>query len=184
MEDERFNLTDAAVADEPPQSPLEQLAAKRRELAETKETLVPVPGYDKQPPLLLIKYRLLDGQEIARMGEKIRRETRNQWQRQINAAIDTFIAACVGFYYDDGSGLPQELTEDGTPQGDHIQGFNEQLAKALGFADELPNPPTARSVALCLFNNNDAAIAQHNYLLNAWFSDTSLDVQAELMGNL
>jgi hypothetical protein len=68
-------------------------------------------------------------------------------------------------------------------QGEHLMGFNLKLAEALGFADELPDPATARAVAFSLFNNNDAAIAQHNFLLNAWFSDTSLDVQAELMGS-
>jgi hypothetical protein len=177
--DERFNLTDQAVQDEPPVSPLDQLAAKHRELADTREVDIPVPGYDKQPPLLYIRYRLLEGNEIARMGDKIRRETRNQWQRQVFAAIDTFIAACKGFYCDQGDGLHNELMY----QGEHLMGFNLKLAEALGFADELPDPATARAVAFSLFNNNDAAIAQHNFLLNAWFSDTSLDVQAELMGS-
>jgi hypothetical protein len=59
--DERFNLTDQAVQDEPPVSPLDQLAAKHRELADTREVDIPVPGYDKQPPLLYIRYRLLEG---------------------------------------------------------------------------------------------------------------------------
>ena len=181
MDEERFRITDQAVQDdEQPESPLEQLAAKHQQLAETKEVHIPVPGYDKQPPLLLVQYRLLEGTEIARLGEKIRRETRNQWQRQVYAAIDTFIAACKGFYYDTGEGLfnPPKY------QGEHITGFNTTLAEALKFSHELPDPPTARSVAFALFNHNDAAIAQHNYLLNSWFSDTSLDVQAELLGNL
>jgi hypothetical protein len=180
MQDERIKITDQAVSEEPPESPLEQLAAKHRELAETREVHIPVPGYDREPPLLFIKYRLLEGNELARMGDKIRRETRNQWQRQVFAAIDTFITACQGFYYDSGDGLYKPLVY----QDEHIAGFSEKLAEALGFRDELPDPPTARAVAFSLFNNNDAAIAQHNYLLNAWFSDTSLDVQAELMGNL
>lgn len=178
--EEHIKMTDAAVAEEPPSSPLEQLAAKHRELSETKEVNIPVPGYDKQPPLLFIRYKLLDGAEISRMGDKIRRETRNQWQRQMYAAVDTFINACVGFYYDDGDGQYKPLMY----QGEHITGFSTQLAEALGFAAELPAEATARAVAFSMFNNNDAAIAQHNYLLNVWFQDTSLDIQAELVGNL
>jgi hypothetical protein len=180
MDDERLNVTDAVVAEEAPASPLEQLAAQHRVLAETKECNVPVPGYDREPPRLLIRYRLLEGPELSQIGDKIRRETRNQWQRQVTAAIDTFIAACVGFYYDMGDGLLHELTY----QGQHIKGFSVDLAEAFGFQDELPDPPTARAVAFSLFNNNDAGIAQHNYLLNSWFADTSLDVEAEFLGNL
>lgn len=179
MEEERFNITDQVVQDEPPESPLGQLAAKHRELADTREVDIPVPGYDKQPPLLYIRYRLLEGNEISRMGDKIRRETRNQWQRQIYAAIDTFIAACKGFYVDTGDGVRNELTY----HGEHLAGFNMELAEALGFQEEVGDQPTARKVAFSLFNYNDAAIAQHNMLLNMWFSDTSLDVQAELLGN-
>jgi len=180
MDDQHIKVTDAVVADEPATSPLEQLAAKHKELGDTKEVNIPVPGYDKSPPLLFIRYKLLEGAELARMGDKIRRETRNQWQRQMYAAVDTFIAACVGFYFDDGDGRYQPLMY----QGEHIVGFNPNLAEALGFAGELPPEPTARAVAFSMFNNNDAAIAQHNYLLNVWFQDTSIDVQAELMGNL
>ena len=179
-EQDRFRITDQAVQDEPPESPLEQLAAKHKELADTRECNIPVPGYDKNPPLLLIRYRLLEGTELARMGEKIRRETRNQWQRQLLAAVDTFIAACKGFYYENGDGQLRELTYE----GEHLVGFNMELARALGFADEIGEEPTARKVCFALFNHNDAAIAQHNMLLNMWFSDTSLDVQAELLGNL
>jgi hypothetical protein len=180
MNEEHLNVTDAVVADDAPESPLEQLAAQHRVLSETKECNIPVPGYDKEPPLLLIRYGLVEGSQLAKIGDKIRRETRNQWQRQVHAAVDTFIAACRGFYYDLGDGLLHPLMY----QGEHIVSFSPALAEALKFDSELPPEPTARSVAFSLFNNNDAAIAQHNYLLNSWFSDTSLDVQKELMGNL
>jgi len=179
-DEETPQLKDLMAAEEPADSPLEALAAKHRELAETREVNIPVPGYDREPPRLLVRYRLLEGNEIARLGEKIRRETRNQWQRGVFAAIDTFINAVVGFYYDTGDGIYNELTY----QGEHLTNFDMRLATALGFAGELPAEPTARAVAFALFNNNDAAIAQHNYLLNSWFADTSLDVQNELLGNL
>lgn len=160
---------------------LGQLAAKRREISTTRETFIPVPGYDREPPLLLIKYRLLEGPELTMIGEKIRREVRGSWDRQMFAAVDTFIAACVGIFVDKGDGKPVPVTYEGFP----ITGFNEDLAKALQFRDELPDPPSARSVVFGLFASNDVAISQHNYVLNRWFSDTSINVSEEMLaGNL
>lgn len=173
-------LTDHLVAEDEAESPLEQLAAKRRVIAETRDTLVPVPGYDREPPLLLVKYKLLEGPDLVKIGDKISRETRSRWQRQILAAVDTFVAACMGFYVDKGDGKPVPLTYHGEP----ILRYDHTLAEALGFADELPPEPTARAVVFGLFTSNDAMIAQHNYLLNRWFQDTSLDVSQEMAGNL
>lgn len=175
-------LRDQMLADEA-DSPLDTFAKKHQEIAANREVNIPVPGYDKDPPRLLIRYRLLDGQEIGRMGEKIRRETKDNWQRQILAAVDTFIAANIGFYYDLGDGLLKPLTV----RGEHLTRFDLDLANAFKFRGELPEDDhqvTARQVCLALFNHNDARIALHNYLLNRWFSDTTIDVEAELLGNL
>ena len=180
LEEERTpGLTDAAIQDPEPESLLEQLAAKHRQLADTKECYIPVPGYDKEPPLLLVCYRLIEGNEVARMGEKIKRETRNQWDRQVKIAVDTFIMTCKGFYVDAGDGDVKPLTF----KGEHIVRFDGDLAEALGFVNELPEEFTARSVVFALFNNNDAAIAQHSFYLNRWFSDTSINIQDEIAGN-
>lgn len=173
------SLGDLAAQEESPESPLDVFAAKHRELAAIKDVDIPIPGYDKAPPILMIRYRLIEGSEAARMGDKIKRETKDQWQRQILMSVDTFITTCVGFYFDDGSGKARPLTYN----GEHLVRFDRDLAEALGFADELPDEITARKVAFSLFNNNDAAIVQHSQILNAWFADTSLDVQADLMGN-
>ena len=172
-------VVDLAMSEEPPDSPLEALAAQRKILGDTREVNIPIPGYDREPPRLLARYRLLEGPEIERIGNKVRRESRNSWARQINAAVDTFIAALVGFYYDNGDGQYRELTF----HGEHLKRFDEDLANALNFRDELPEQTTARQVCLAMFNQNDARIAQHMYLLSAWFADTSLDVEAELAGN-
>lgn len=161
---------------------LDQLAERRRELSSTRETMIPVPGYDREDTMLLAKYRLLEGTELSRIGDKVRRDTKNKWDRQINAALDIFVAACEGFYIDMGQGEPpQPVTFEGNP----ITGFTEELARALQYFDELPTPVTARHVAYGLFAKNDVAINTHSYMLNRWFSDTSLDVSREFMeGNL
>jgi hypothetical protein len=171
-----------AVGSDAPNTLLDQLAAKRKEISETRETMVPIPGFDKDPPLLLAKYRLLEGPELDRIGTQVRRQVKGRWERQITAAIDTFVAACEGIYVDKGDGSgPQPLTLDGVP----ITGYTEELARALQFADQLPNPPTARSIVLGLFTNNDVAISTHAMVLSRWFADTSVDVSQELLeGNL
>lgn len=175
-------LPGAAAQDPNPTNLLEQLAAKRRENRDTKETFIPVPGYDRHPPLLLIRHQLLDGPDLNRIGEKIRREVKDKWQRQLFAAVDTIIATCVGIFVDEGNGKPPEqLTFNGEP----ILGFSLELAQALQFDGELSDPPTARSVVFKLFADNDAAISKYNYMLNNWITDPTLNVAEEMeVGNL
>jgi hypothetical protein len=170
------------LSDKEPENLLEQLAAKRREISENREIDIPVPGYDSEPPLLLIRYRLLDGQTLTLIGSKIRRQTGDRWHRALNAALDTFIASCVGFYVDLGDGVVQPLTY----KGEHITGFTVDLAEALQFTKDLPDNPTNRHVALGLFAGNDVAVTQHSFMLNRWFQNTSIDINEEMLleGNL
>lgn len=161
---------------------LSQLAEKRREIADTKDVFLPVPGYDKEAPILLIKYRLLTGPELERIGQKVRREVKGRWDRQLEAAVETFIAACDGVYVDLEDGKdPQPLTINGR----EVTGFTRDLAEGLEFADRLQDPDRARDVLFGLFANNDVAISKHNFLLNMWMSDTSVDISKEMYeGNL
>ena len=164
-----------------PENLLDQLALRRKEISETKEVFIPVPGYDKEPPLLLIRYRLLEGPELDRIGNSIRRTFKSRWDRQLYAGVDTFINAVVGVFIDLGNGVPQPLTRNGVP----ILGFTRELAEGLQFADEIGDPDRPRDVVFGLFANNDVAIAQHNFLLNRWMGDTSVDVSKEFYeGNL
>lgn len=165
-----------------PENLLEQLAAKRREISEHREIDLPVPGYDTEPPLLLIRYKLLDGHTLTQIGMKIRRQQGDRWLRALNAALDTFIAACTGFYVDLGEGIAEPLTYN----GEHIRGFTMELAEALQFTKDLPENATTRHVAMGLFGGNDVAVTQHSYLLNRWFQNTSIDINEELLmeGNL
>jgi len=172
-----------ALAEKEPENLLEQLAAKRREISDTREVDIPVPGYDTEPPLLLIRYRLLDGHELTQIGIRIRRQQKgDRWMRALNAALDTFIAACVGIYVDLGEGDVQPLTYKGEP----IHGFTPELAEALQFEDDLPERASTRHIVMGLFANNDVAVTQHSYILNRWFQNTSLDINQEMLleGNL
>lgn len=182
MNDGTDDVVGRLVHDESPNSIGDQLAAKRKNISENRETYIPIPGYDREAPILLARYRLLEGPELSRIGDKVRRDSKNKWERQIHAQIDMFVAACLGLYVDlDDGNPPKPLTYEGEP----VMGFNEDLAKALGFRSELPDPATARSVVYGLFVKNDVAISTHGYMLNRWFSDTSLDVSQEFSeGNL
>lgn len=163
-----------------PDTLLDQLAERRRAIAETREKLIPVPGYDEDPPLLLINYRLLDGPEIDRMTTKVMREVKGRWDRNMTMAVDTFIAACLGIFVDpDGKGKDIRPLQY---QGEPVVGFSEELALALKFREELPEQLTARAVVFGLFGNNDVSIAAHNMQLNAWFRNTATDVTMEFLG--
>lgn len=181
MIDEEQGIKPLVDTEEQPETLLDQLAAKRKEISENKETFLPVPGYDKEPPLLLIKYRLLDGPDLAKIGQRVRKQFKGQWDRQLFGAIDTFIAACLGIYVDLGDGNPKPLTVKGEP----VTGFTRDLAEGMEFADELADADVHRNVVIGLFAKNDVAISQHNYLLSRWMADTSIDVSSEMFeGNL
>lgn len=176
MQDE--SIIPALAEEGQPDTLLEQLAAKRDEIAATKDTFIPIAGYDREPPLLLAHYRLLEGPELAQIASKIRTEFKSRWDRSINAAIDTLIAACDGIYVDKGDGKPVPLQLNGQP----ITGFDDNLAEALKFADKLRENFNHRDVVLGLFTN-ELAISEHNFRLNRWFGDTSSDVTEDFLGN-
>lgn len=182
MEDEQTPLVEKVLPDEQPENLLNQLAAKRQIVAETKETLIPIQGYSETPPALMVKYRLLDGPEIARIATNTRQEFKNKWDRNVHAMVDVLIAACVGIYVDNDDGKePAPLTVSGQP----LAGFSRGLAEGLQFADKIDDPDRPRDVVFGLFGNNDIALATHANNLNRWMSDTSVDVTREMFeGNL
>jgi hypothetical protein len=158
---------------------LEALSAKRKAIAEAKEVFIPVPGYEHKPPILQIKYRLLSGKELGMIGDSVSRQFKSRDERGIQAAVQTFIAAVDGIFFDleDGKGA-QPLTFNGEP----IRGFTAELAAALGFTENINNPDSPRDVVFGLFGNNEVMIGQHNFKLNRWMGDTSRDVNEDLFG--
>jgi hypothetical protein len=164
----------AATETEEASSLLEGLRQRRSELSETKEVLIPLPGYDREPPILMAKYRLLEGHEIDAIGRKVVRETKDRWDRQIIAAVDTFINACEGMYISMGNGKePEPLTMNGDP----VAGYNQDLARALKF-----DADTAREVVMGVFAGNDVAIMQHNVRLSLWMGDTTRRIDEDFLG--
>jgi|SRR5215472_10941272 len=161
---------------------LDILAQERDELATERETFIPIPGYGRDSGVTMyVKYRLLGGDEMANIGRKVQREFRKnqQYERILYASIDTMIAACMGFYAQQGNnGDKLELP---------LYNYDVELARALKFDDKIdPNNP-ARSVVMALFGNNMIAIQQHTLILGRWMGDTTIDATAEFLdqgGNL
>jgi len=161
---------------------LDALAAERDDMASERETFIPVPGYGRESGVtMLVKYRLLGGEELSAIGRKVQREFRKnqQYERVLYASIDTMIAACAGFYAQRGTnGDKMELP---------FYNFDTELAKALKFDDQIDPHQPARSVVMSLFGGNMIAIQQHTLILGRWMGDTTIDATTEFLdqgGNL
>lgn len=152
-----------------PENLLDVLRQERIEAAED-EKLISVPGYDRIP--LFVKYRMIDGSEIRKIGAKNRKNP-NEWDRNLMTAIDVMITAAVGIYV--------EVEGDIRPltwQGAEITGYTEELAQAL----QMKNADTARKVVLELFHNIETYVASHSAQLQAWFAGTSNQLDRIFLG--
>jgi hypothetical protein len=159
---------------------LDALAEERDTLATEREVAIPVPGYGTKTGVsLYVKYRLLGGEELGRIGVRVQREFRKhqQYERVLYASIDTMIAACEGFYAE----------KEGEKIDLPFLNFGQELADALKFGDAVDLNSPARSVVIALFGGNMVALQQHTLLLGRWMGDTSIDVTSEFLeagGNL
>jgi hypothetical protein len=158
-----------------PQSLHEQLRAKRTEIADTRDTMLKVVGYDD--PVLLGKHRLMDRPEIEIIGKRVARETKDRSERNMRLLCDQIINSTISFSVQrpfDPEPLPLE-DEDGTP----IEQW-DQLAAYLGWAAE--GNGTARGALYFVFGNNEFAIGQYGIMLNRWMGNTAYEVDSEFLG--
>lgn len=161
---------------------LDALAQERQDAIEKRECDLPVAGFSQIK--LYARYRLLEGIELGRIGQKVTKEFKTTYDRNLYGSIDVIIAACEGFFVDvAGDGTLQPLTHGGVP----VTGYNSELAAALRFTDSIDAKYPARSIVLALFGGNEVALVQHNMVLGRWMGNTSLDVNQaflDLEGNL
>lgn len=181
MEDRDETPIEQALNGDAPNNLLDQLAKKREAVSEAKEIDIPLPGYDNAPPILLARYRLLEGPDLTRIASNAQTEFRNRWERNLYSAVDVFVAAVIGLYYDMGDGVLHPLTVGGVP----VTGFTRELAEGLQFADKIDDPDSPRSVIFGLFANNDVMIGQHSFVLQRWFTNTTRSINEDMFaGNL
>src|SRR5689334_4576939 len=79
-----------------PDSLMEQLRAKRQEIAETRSTFIPIAGYESMG--LQVNYNLMERKQIEEIGRRVLKETKDRGERQMLILLDTIINATEGFY--------------------------------------------------------------------------------------
>jgi hypothetical protein len=152
-----------------------------KELEESEEVFIPVTGYERVG--LRVKYRLPEsGKELDAIARKNMREFKDNFSRNLYTMIDTMITLCQGIYVQPDQkelGLETPITEpipldaDGT--GETVY-FDERLAEALGFAEEVHS---ARAVVRRMFGHNDMMIMNHSERLNRWLMNTKANLDVE-----
>jgi len=157
---------------------MEQLRAKRAEIAEQKETFMAVPGYGQDLPLL-VRYRHIERQEVEQIGRKVRGENlRDVNERQMRVLTDTLIAATDGFFVQEpGKIEPTQLTvsdNDPTP----LSSWTE-LAEWMGANGD--SKQTARQALSFVFGHNEFAIGQVGLNLTRWLTNTDVNVDQEFL---
>ena len=123
MQDEERDplIHEAMEEDERPQSLMEQLRARRDEIAETRDTFLTLPGFEDMG--FLIKHRLMSRFDIEQIGKRVSREVKNRGERNMRILVDQIIESTSGFFYQEadvdeptplpplnGSPFPQVLT--------------------------------------------------------------------------
>jgi hypothetical protein len=156
----------------------DRLRRARQTVAEQTTIDLDIPGYNGE---LFCKYRLLGSNDLKSISDHIVQTIRNQEERMIAAACDVLIRACDEFWVrDKGREIPVREVID--PPREFPVRFDMQLAEFLGYAEVLPDPPTARSAVLGLFGNNEIALAAHNSDLARWTMGKGNEVDMGLGG--
>jgi len=155
----------------------DQLRARRAEIAEAKEVYLPIVGYEQFG--VVAQHRLMDRQEVERIGRKVLNEVRDRGERNMRILLDTIINSTEGFFLQVGEDeQPQEILDANL--GDSPVISWDGFARYLGWS---PNGEgDARSALYFVFGYNEFAIGQYGILLNRWMGNTGIKVDEELLG--
>jgi hypothetical protein len=138
------------------------------DLEEITDVLIPVPGYESSH--LTIRYRLPKGKELDELVTKNSRETKDEYYRGINTAMDSMILLCTGiFVQPPDHDEPIQLDINGQPVK-----LNATLATFLNWSEM----KSSREVVRYLFRGNDLAIGAHSARLQKWLVDVKADVSS------
>ncbi len=161
------DVTNGASAD---RSLFDRLRARRDEVAATKTTTIPIPGFEDFG--LEAQYRLMEREEVEDIGNRIVKESKDRTERMMLLLTDTIIFALDGFV----------VREKGKPEPKPLADTTGILVSSWShMAQELGGEPADdRAAVLWMFGDNEFAIGQHAILLNRWMGNTSFDVESEL----
>lgn len=155
-----------------PNSLMEQLAAKRKEIAETRSEFFPIVGYESEG--LCAEHRLMDRPEVEIIGKNVLREFKERGDRQQAILVDQIINSVTGIYVKNGKGKPEPLLDD---DGSHVRSW-DHFAERLGWT----RVPDSRAALYYVFGDNEFMIGQYGILLNRWMGNTGIKVDEELLG--
>jgi len=154
----------------------EQLRARRAEIAETKDVLIPLIGYEEMG--VTVKHRLMERSEIEAIGRKVIQETRDRTERNMRILLDTILNSTMGFYHQ-ANGAPISPVINDLEDNRQVLNWDE-FARYLGWKPG--GEGDARSALYFVFAGNEFTIGQYGILLNRWMSNTGLNVDEELLG--
>lgn len=145
------------------------------EIEASSDVYIPIRGYEKSG--LAAHYRLPEsGKQLDSIAQKVMRETKDQYERNLRIAIDTMIALCDGLYVRP-EGVDDYVMLDPEEKGEPLS-FNDtsSLGPLIGYTDD---SPTVRGLVKRLFRGNDVALISHAEKLGRWMSDTKTDIETE-----
>jgi hypothetical protein len=161
-----------------PESLMEQLRAKRQEIAETRDTFVPITGYGSVG--LQAQHRLMERPEVEDIGRKVLQEVKGRGDRQMRILEDQIINSTTGFFIQrTGDIVPQPLLDE--QNGDEQILRWDQLAHYLGWTPA-SHDANARAALYFVFGGNEFAVGQYGILLNRWMGNTSFKVDDVFLG--
>jgi hypothetical protein len=150
--------------------------AEQEELASTKSVFIPVKGYEKTG--LQVKYRMpQSGKEIEAIANKVNRQFKDTYSRNLYSAMDVMINLCDGLYVQP-EDVPEPVPLESDDSGDPCM-FDGSLAAMLGM-DVESEDTTARAVVRKLFGGNELAVMTHAFDLNRWLGNTKADLNLEI----
>jgi hypothetical protein len=148
--------------------------SEQESLASAKSVFIAVKGYEQTG--LQIRYRMPEsGKELEILANRINRQYKDTYSRNLYVSMDTIILLCDGLYVQ-----PEGVTEPVMLDPDEIGepcGFDTTLAGLLGMDGE---GLTARLVLRKLFGDNELAIITHAFDLNRWLQNTKADLNLEI----
>ena len=150
-----------------------------KDIEAAEDVLIPIVGYERVG--LRVKYRLpTTGKELDEIANKVRREFKDNYSRNLYSMVDTMIVLCEGLYVQPAIENLESSIEGPVPLDPDLSGepvrFDQRLAEAMGWTDQ---DMRARLVVRKIFGGNDMAISAHAEKLSRWLANTKADLTME-----
>jgi hypothetical protein len=163
-----------------PSTLADQLRARRSEIAKAHDVTLPLTGYEEYG--VHVQHRLMDRQEVEKIGRRVMNETKDRGERNMRILIDMILLSTSLFVLkDDDTGEFKPILDDQRGES-HVTNWGE-FADYLGWAP--PNEDGGmRSALYWVFGGNEFMVGQYGILLNRWMNNTGVKVDEEFLGEV